>query len=195
MVRCVRVEGKQEMADSRMMVVSVSKSSEHNFSKIVQPEIELVRGLGVDGDAHSGKTVQHRSRVAVNPDQPNLRQVHLIHEELFIELKEYGFDIRPGEIGENITTRGIDLLSLPVGTILRLGEKARVEITGLRNPCAQLDAFRNGLKSAVLEKKSDGSVIRKSGIMGIVLEGGKVKPGDPIQVVYPPEPYEPLGVV
>ena len=195
MVRCVRVEGKQEMADSRMMVVSVSKSSEHNFSKIVQPEIELVRGLGVDGDAHSGKTVQHRSRVAVNPNQPNLRQVHLIHEELFIELKEYGFDIRPGEIGENITTRGIDLLSLPVGTILRLGEKARVEITGLRNPCAQLDAFRNGLKSAVLEKKSDGSVIRKSGIMGIVLEGGKVKPGDPIQVVYPPEPYEPLGVV
>ena len=106
MVRCVRVEGKQEMADSRMMVVSVSKSSEHNFSKIVQPEIELVRGLGVDGDAHSGKTVQHRSRVAVNPNQPNLRQVHLIHEELFIELKEYGFDIRPGEIGENITTRG-----------------------------------------------------------------------------------------
>ncbi len=195
MVRCVRLEGKQDMADSRMMVVSVNRSREHNFSKEVQPEIELVRGLGVDGDAHSGKTVQHRSRVAVNPDQPNLRQVHLIHEELFIELKEYGFDIRPGEIGENITTRGIDLLSLPVGTILRLGEKARVEITGLRNPCAQLDGFRKGLMSAVLEKKSDGSVIRKSGVMGIVLEGGKVKPGDPIQVVYPPEPYEPLGVV
>ena len=159
MVRCVRLEGKQDMADSRMMVVSVNRSREHNFSKEVQPEIELVRGLGVDGDAHSGKTVQHRSRVAVNPDQPNLRQVHLIHEELFIELKEYGFDIRPGEIGENITTRGIDLLSLPVGTILRLGEKARVEITGLRNPCAQLDGFRKGLMSAVLEKKSDGSVI------------------------------------
>lgn len=195
MVRCVRVEGKQDMADSRMMVVSVSKSSKHNFSKDVQPVIELVRGLGVDGDAHSGRTVQHRSRVAVDPDQPNLRQVHLIHEELFIELKEYGFDIRPGEIGENITTRGIDLLSLPVGTILRLGEKARVEVTGLRNPCAQLDVFRKGLMSAVLEMKPDGSVIRKSGVMGIVLEGGKVKPGDPIQVVYPPEPYEPLGVV
>lgn len=195
MVRCVRVEGKQDMADSRMMVVSVSKSSKHNFSKDVQPVIELVRGLGVDGDAHSGRTVQHRSRVAVDPDQPNLRQVHLIHEELFIELKEHGFDIRPGEIGENITTRGIDLLSLPVGTILRLGEKARVEVTGLRNPCAQLDVFRKGLMSAVLEMKPDGSVIRKSGVMGIVLEGGKVKPGDPIQVVYPPEPYEPLGVV
>ncbi len=195
MVRCARVEGKQDMADSRMMVVSVSKSSKHNFSKDVQPVIELVRGLGVDGDAHSGRTVQHRSRVAVDPDQPNLRQVHLIHEELFIELKEYGFDIRPGEIGENITTRGIDLLSLPVGTILRLGEKARVEVTGLRNPCAQLDVFRKGLMSAVLEMKPDGSVIRKSGVMGIVLEGGKVKPGDPIQVVYPPEPYEPLGVV
>ncbi len=195
MVRCVRVEGEESMADSRMKVISVSKSREHNFSKEAQSEIELVRGMGVDGDSHSGRTVQHRSRVAVDPDQPNLRQVHLIHEELFIELKEDGFDIRPGEIGENITTRGIDLLSLPVGTILKLGEKARVEITGLRNPCTQLDVFRKGLMSAVLEKKPDGSVIRKSGVMGIVLEGGKVRPGDLIQIVYPPEPYEPLGAV
>ena len=145
----------------------------------------LVKGLGVEGDAHKGKKVKHRSRVARDPNQPNLRQVHLIHSELFIELKEKGFDIGPGQIGENITTEGIDLLSLAKGTILKLGNSAQIEVTGLRNPCTQLDALQKGLMQAVLDKDQDSKLIRKAGIMGIVIEGGEVCIGDEIEVLLP----------
>ncbi|MBL0170913.1 MAG: MOSC domain-containing protein [Gemmatimonadaceae bacterium] len=176
-------------------VISVSRSSSHEFSKPVVPRIRLLAGLGVEGDAHAGVTVQHRSRVAQNPDQPNLRQVHVVHAELFEELAAKGFVIAPGDIGENITTRGIDLLSLPVDTELQLGATARVRITGLRNPCHQLNDFQDGLTKAVLEKRPDGSLIRKSGIMGVVLAGGEVTAGDAITVYLPPEPHRPLDRV
>ncbi len=154
-----------------------------------------VTGLGVEGDAHLGKTVKHRSRVAVNPTQPNLRQVHLIHTELHDELRAAGFIVSPGEMGENITTRGIDLLALPTGTRLHLGDMAVVEVTGLRNPCVQLDRFQPGLMAAVLEHDAHGKLIRKAGVMGIVLAGGEVRPGDPIRIELPPAPHKPLDRV
>ena len=171
------------------IVKSVSKSKTHTFSKINCDKIVLLRGLGVEGDAHSGRTVKHRSRVAKDPSQPNLRQVHLIHSELFGELKGKGFTILSGEIGENITTEGIELLALPKGTILEIGESAKIEVTGLRNPCKQLDALQNGLMKAVLDTDNEGNLIRKADIMGIVLEGGEVKIGDVIKIKLPPKPY------
>jgi MOSC domain-containing protein YiiM len=177
------------------IVTAVSLSSSHSFSKPNQASIRLLAGLGVEGDAHLGTTVKHRSRVAKDPTQPNLRQVHLIHSELFEELAEKGYAVAAGDLGENVTTRGIDLLSLPAGARLCLGESAIVEITGLRNPCVQIDRFQKGLMKAVLGKDEQGSVIRKSGIMGIVLEGGEVRPGDAIRVELPPEPHRPLQVV
>jgi MOSC domain-containing protein YiiM len=157
--------------------------------------VRLLTGLGIEGDAHLGVTVKHRSRVARDPSQPNLRQVHLIHAELHDELRTAGFDVVPGMMGENVTTRGLDLLGLPTGTKLRLGEAAVVEITGLRNPCAQLDGLQPGLMKANLDKDAAGNLIRKAGIMGIVLADGDVRPGDPIQVELPPEPHQPLEPV
>ncbi|WP_220446520.1 MOSC domain-containing protein [Paenibacillus piri] len=157
-----------------------------------QSRIRLLAGLGVEGDAHLGRTVKHRSRVAADPTQPNLRQVHLIHGELHDELREAGFIVSPGQMGENITTRGIDLLALPTGTRLYIGETAEVEITGLRNPCDQLDRLQPGLMAAVLGRDEQGQLIRKAGIMGIVIAGGDVKPGDPIRIGLPTEPYRPL---
>jgi MOSC domain-containing protein YiiM len=177
------------------IVTAVSLSSSHSFSKPNQEFIRLLAGLGVEGDAHLGTTVKHRSRVAKDPTQPNLRQVHLIHSELFDELAGKGFAVAPGEMGENVTTRGINLLSLPTGARLRLGESAVIEITGLRNPCVQIDRFQKGLMKAVLGKDEKGNVIRKSGIMGIVLEGGEVRPGDAIRVELPRQPHRPLNVV
>ncbi len=177
------------------VVTAVSCSSTHSFSKPNLASIRLLAGLGVEGDAHLGTTVKHRSRVAKNPSQPNLRQVHLIHTELFDELKGKGFAVAPGEMGENVTTRGIDLLELPTGTRLLIGENAVVEVTGLRNPCVQIDRFQKGLMKAVLDKDEQGNLIRKSGVMGIVLEGGEVKPGDPIRVELPPAPHRHLEVV
>ncbi|MEL6864052.1 MAG: MOSC domain-containing protein [Bacteroidota bacterium] len=165
------------------------------MSKATQAQIQLLKGLGVEGDAHLGKTVKHRSRVAKDPTKLNLRQVHLIHEELHDELRQQGFDIVPGYMGENITTRGIALLDLPRGTQMRLGEKALIEVTGLRNPCAQLDGLQNGLMKAVLDRDEKGRLIRKAGIMAIVLESGPVKAGDPIQISYPPPPHEALDRV
>ena len=173
-------------------VVAVSSSPSHTFHKDNLPQIRLLAGLGVEGDAHCGTTVKHRSRVAQNPDQPNLRQVHLIHAELFDTLAEQGFTVAPGELGENVTTRGVDLLSLPVGARLALGESAVVELTGLRNPCAQIDNFQKGLLAAVLGRDNQGQLVRKSGVMGIVLTGGEVRPGDAIRVTLPPEPHKPL---
>jgi MOSC domain-containing protein YiiM len=170
-------------------VVSVSSSPTHTMSKPNQDSINLLAGLGVEGDAHCGNTVKHRSRVAQDPGQPNLRQVHLVHTELFDELAEKGFTISPGQIGENITTRGIDLLGLPRHTILTIGDSARVEITGLRNPCTQLDGLQPGLMNAVLDRSDAGKLIRKAGIMGVVLRGGPVRPGDPIHVTLPAKPF------
>jgi len=176
-------------------VISVSRSETHTFSKQTVDAIRLLAGLGVEGDAHMGQTVKHRSRVAVNPDQPNLRQVHLIHAELFEEVRKSGYHVEPGQMGENITTRGIDLLGLPTGTRLHMGERAIVEITGLRNPCVQIDRFQAGLLSAVLDRDDDGKLIRKAGVMGIVLTGGEVRAGDPIRIELPPMPYRPLDRV
>ena len=177
------------------IVTTVSLSESHTFSKTNQQRIRLIAGLGVEGDAHLGKTVKHRSRVARDPSQPNLRQVHLIHAELHDHLNATGFNIAPGQMGENITTRNIDLLSLPTGTKLHIGETAIVEVTGLRNPCTQLNTFQSGLMEAVLDRDEHGNLIRKSGIMGIVLTGGTVHPNDPIQIDIPPEPHTPLDRV
>lgn len=170
-------------------VTAVHISQSHTFSKFPADGITLLKGLGVEGDAHMGVTVKHRSRVKADPTQPNLRQVHLIHSELFSEVAQQGFNVKPGDIGENITTVGIDLLALPRDAVLKIGDSAAVQITGLRNPCLQIDHFQDGLLSAVLDKDDNGNLIRKSGIMGIVLEGGRVKVGDAIVVELPPEPH------
>lgn len=176
-------------------VTAVSSNAEYSFSKPNRASITLLAGLGVEGDVHAGVTVKHRSRVAQDPTQPNLRQVHLMHEELFDELGEQGFDVAPGELGENITTRGIELLGLPVGTLLRLGDEAVVEVTGLRNPCLQIDAFQAGLLKKVVGRDEAGNVVRKGGIMSVVRTGGVVRPGDPITVELPAEPHRPLDRV
>ena len=170
-------------------VVAVASSGTHTFTKPLAEAIRLVKGLGVEGDAHLGETVKHRSRVRIDPTQPNLRQVHLIHEELFDEMAQRGHALAPGLIGENITSRGIDLLGLPLGTILEIGPSAKIEVTGLRNPCKQLNEFSAGLTQDLLDKDADGLLIRKAGIMGIVAEGGEVKPGDQIAVLLPPGPH------
>src|SRR5688500_10072582 len=174
------------------IVIAVSHSPSHSFSKSNQGSIRLLAGLGVEGDTHLGEKVQHRSRVAKDPNQPNLRQVHLIHAELHDELRERGFDVSPGQMGENITTRGINLLGLPAGTRLHIGKTAIVEVTGLRNPCSQLDDFQAGLMKAVLDRDEQGNLIRKAGVMGIVLTDGAVYVNDDIRMELPPETHETL---
>lgn len=176
-------------------VTAVSSNSEYSFTKPNRASITLLAGLGVEGDVHAGVTVKHRSRVAQDPTQPNLRQVHLIHQELFAEVGEEGFDVTPGELGENITTSGIDLLSLPVGTLLRIGAEATVEVTGLRNPCLQIDNFQDGLLKRLVGRDEAGNVVRKAGIMSVVQSGGVVRPGDLITVELPDEPHRPLDRV
>ena len=173
-------------------VFAVSLRAGHHFGKTPSLLIRLLPGLGVAGDAHMGATVKHRSRVRKDPTQPNLRQVHLIHAELFDELHARGFPVCPGELGENITTSGIDLLALPARTRLHLGAMAVVEITGLRNPCSQIDKFQKGLMQATLERDSRGNLIRKAGVMGVVISEGEVRPGDPILAELPAEAHEPL---
>lgn len=182
-------------ANASPTVAAVHVNAEHTFSKASADEITLVTGLGVEGDAHFGATVQHRSRVRQDPSQPNLRQVHLIHGELFDELRGKGFTIHAGEMGENITTHGLDILALPTGTRLRFGGRALIEVTGLRNPCRQLDDFRPGLMQAVLDRDAEGNLIRKAGVMAVVLEGGPVRPGDAIVVTLPAGPHNPLQMV
>lgn len=176
-------------------VIAVHASVEHAFSKHPAPEVQLVEGYGVRDDAHYGRTVQHRSRVARDPSQPNLRQVHLLQEELLTELAGRGFAVAPGQMGENITTRGLDLLALSTGTRLRLGAEALVEITGLRNPCVQIERFRPGLLAAVLERLPDGTTLRKAGVMGIVLQSGPVRAGDGIDLAALPRKHTPLRPV
>lgn len=188
-------EANQAPEASAASVTSVSKMLTHSPSKTAVDEIVLLEGLGVEGDAHCGRRVKHRSRVRQNPDQPNLRQVHLIHSELHEELRAKGFDVGAAVMGENVTTRGVDLLSLPVGAKLRLGDNAVVELTGLRNPCNQLESIQEGLMKAVLDRDDEGGLIRKSGVMGVVVAGGTVRPGDGIHVEIPPEPHVKLDRV
>lgn len=181
--------------DLRGVVVAVSRSEGHSFAKVNRDSVRLIAGLGVEGDAHAGATVKHRSRVARDPAQPNLRQVHLIHDELLHELEANGFLVQPGELGENLTTRGLALLELPLGARLRIGEEAIVEITGLRNPCVQIDRFQTGLLAELASRNDAGEVVRRAGIMSVVLTGGVVRPGDPIVVEPPAEPHRMLPVV
>ena len=178
-----------------LTILAVSRSATHTMVKPNQDAIRLLAGLGVEGDAHAGETVKHRSRVARDPTQANLRQVHLIHSELHDELREAGFWVAAGQMGENVTTTGIDLLGLPTGARLLLGESAVVEVTGLRSPCVQLDGIEQGLMKANLGRDADGNLVRKAGVMAIVLEGGEVRPGDPITIVLPPKPHQPLEPV
>ena len=173
-------------------IVSVSRSGSHSFSKPEAGAITLLAGLGVEGDAHCGITVKHRSRVAQDPTQPNLRQVHLLHREMFDELGAQGFMVTSGALGENVTTTGIALLALPVGTELQLGASAVVQLTGLRNPCVQLDRFQNGLMAAVLGRTAQGALVRKAGVMAIVLRGGRVGAGDTVRIVLPAGPQRAL---
>ena len=172
-----------------MHISSLSKSPTHTMSKLNVDSLLIIEGIGVDGDAHAGKKVKHRSRVKADPNQPNLRQVHLIHQELLDELNGKGFEVSPGQMGENITTRNINLLGLPRGTQLNLGKEVVLEVTGLRNPCHQLDGIQAGLMKAVLGKDEDGKLVRRAGIMTIVLKGGEIRTGDKITVSYPPEPH------
>lgn len=171
------------------VVAAVSSRATHDISKENRDAIRLLEGLGVEGDAHCGTTVQHRSRVAKDPTQPNLRQVHLLHAELHDELANDGFLIAPGAMGENVTTRGVPLLDLPKGSRLHLGDEAVVEITGLRNPCKQLDGLQFGLMAATLDRGPDGEIVRKAGVMAVVVSGGVVRPGDVIIVELPPTPH------
>ncbi len=179
----------------RPVVSAVSRDGAHRFSKHPADAIRLVVGLGVDGDAHAGRTVQHLSRKRRDPSQPNLRQVHLIHAELHDELVGRGFAVTAGDMGENVLTRGLDLLALPTGARLRLGDEALVEVTGLRNPCVQLDRFADGLMAAVLDRAEDGTLLRKAGVMAVVLATGDVRVGDPVTVLLPDSPHRPLQPV
>ena len=191
----IRVAGRKGVAQMAGRVLAVAKDAAHRFSKRRASELRILPGLGVEGDAHQGVTVKHRSRVAADPTQPNLRQVHLIHAELFDELGRKGFDVGPADLGENITTQGVDLLALPRGALLRIGGEAVLEITGLRNPCVQIERFRPGLLAAVLSRGADGELIRKAGVMAIVQAGGVVRPGDRIMAEPPPPPHLPLVCV
>ena len=177
------------------IVEAVHRSATHTMSKPSCNSIRLLAGVGVEGDAHSGPTVKHRSRVARDPSQPNLRQVHLIHAELHDELRARGLDVAPGGMGENITTRGLDLLALPADTRLVLGREAVVQVTGLRNPCGQLNGVREGLLDAVVDRDEQGELARKAGIMAVVITGGEVRSGDAIRVELPVEPHQALQPV
>lgn len=183
------------MTAIEVVIEAVSTDDAHRFSKHPRDEITLVAGLGVEGDAHAGVTVQHRSRVARDPAQPNLRQVHLLHAELLDELGAAGFSVGPGTVGENVLTRGVDLLALPTGTQLRLGADAVVEVTGLRNPCRQLDGYERGLTAAVLDRDDAGRLVRRAGVMAVVISGGVVAPGDSVTVELPAGVRRPLEPV
>lgn len=181
------------MGDGR--VLAVAKDGEHRFSKRLATELRLVAGLGIEGDAHQGVTVKHRSRVAADPTQPNLRQVHLIHSELFLELEAKGFRVGAADLGENVTTGGVDLLALPRNTLLMIGDAVVLQVTGLRNPCLQIERFQPGLLAAVLDRGPDGELVRKAGIMSSVRSSGLIRPGDRIKISKPPPPHARLDRV
>lgn len=177
------------------MISAVSSNETYSFTKPNRESITLLAGFGVEGDVHGGATVKHRFRMKKDPSQPNLRQVHLMHEELFEELRESGFEVGAGQLGENVTTRGIDLLGLSVGTLLHLGDEAVVEVTGLRNPCAQIDGFQKGLMKQVIGRSEDGRPLFRSGIMSVVVSGGVVRAGDAVGVELPAGPHRALDIV
>lgn len=176
-------------------VLAVSRDEGHRFSKRAVASITLIEGIGVEGDAHAGEFVQHLSRRRRDPAAPNLRQVHLIHSELFAQVAERGHEVAPGQLGENVTTSGIDILSLPRGTRLTLGADAVIEVTGLRNPCSQINGLSPGLMKELVHVDEAGDTIRLAGVMSTVVRGGVVRPGDPIAVQLPTEPREGLGPV
>jgi RimJ/RimL family protein N-acetyltransferase/MOSC domain-containing protein YiiM len=184
---------RPEAADAGR-VEAVALSPRHRFSKAPVETISLVAGIGIEGDAHAGTTVQHRSRKRWRPDHPNLRQVHLLQSELLDELRP-AYDLQPGDVGENVLTRGIDLLALPRGARLHVGDTVLVEVMGLRNPCVQLERFADGLMAATLDRDDDGELVRKAGVMGVVVVGGRVRPGDPVRLELPPGPRTPLKPV
>jgi MOSC domain-containing protein YiiM len=177
------------------VVLAVAARNGHGLGKTPFATIMLVAGEGVDGDAHRGVTVKHRSRVAKDPSQPNLRQVHLIHAELLDELGSKGFTVKAGELGENVLTHGIDLLALPTGTLLLFPSGAQLEVTGLRNPCHQINGHTSGLMDALLDKANDGSLIRKGGVMAVVLVGGLIGVNDDVKIAFPDDPWESLKPV
>ncbi|MFF4033244.1 MOSC domain-containing protein [Streptomyces sviceus] len=176
-------------------ITAVSSNGTYSFTKPNRESITLLAGFGVEGDVHAGATVKHRFRMKKDPSRPNLRQVHLMHEELFEEVRRAGFEVAAGELGENVTTRGVDLLGLPVGTLLHLGGEAVVEVTGLRNPCAQIDRFQKGLMKQVVGRSEDGRPLFRSGIMSVVVRGGVVRAGDAVGVELPEGPHQPLDIV
>lgn len=176
-------------------VVAVARDDEHRFSKPTRESITLLAGIGVEGDAHAGTTVKHRSRVRRDPSAPNLRQVHLIHSELFDDMARRGHEVSPGALGENITTTGVDLLGLSRGTRLEIGDEAVIEITGLRNPCTQINGLSDGLMKELVYVDAAGETVRLAGVMSIVVAGGVVRPGDGIRVIPPAGPHEPLRAV
>ncbi len=173
-------------------VVAVHRSGSHRFSKPSVDQVELIAGVGVAGDAHAGAQVKHRSRVAADPTQPNLRQVHLMHTEIFDRVATNGFSVGPGDLGENITSSGIDLLGLPVGTTLAIGPDALITLTGLRNPCGQINGFSEGLLAELVYRNDDGATVRLGGVMGVAVRGGTIRPDDAIAVGLPPEPHHAL---
>ena len=190
------MEDRTDDRDLAGKVLTVSRSSEHGFAKALEPHITLLAGLGVEGDAHAGTTVQHLYRKRLDPRAPNLAQVHFLQSELFDELSAKGFAIEPGIMGENVLTAGLDLINLPTGTIFRIGPQAVVEISGIRHPCKQIDdSVAKGLTNALIDRDADGAVVRKAGIMGVVVTGGVVTPGDTIAVTLPAKPYRRLEVV
>ncbi len=176
-------------------MVAVARDDAHRFSKPLRDEIVLIEGHGIEGDAHAGPTVRRRSRLRGTWTEPNVRQVHLIQRELFDELAVEGREVGPGELGENVTTAGLDLLALPLGTRLRLGDAAEVELTGLRNPCVQIDRFQPGLMKRLIRREAAGVIRRRAGVMAVVVASGRVRAGDPVSIVLPPAPHEPLPVV
>jgi MOSC domain-containing protein YiiM len=195
MRKCCSTKARRRYRHLVAVVIAVHRNVQHALGKHSQDRIRLLAGIGVEGDAHAGATVQHRSRVKRDPSQPNLRQIHLIADELHTELRGRGFAVAAGAMGENVTTRGLDLLALPAGTRLHLGPAAVVEITGLRNPCTQLDSLEAGLMAATLDRTDDGTLLRRAGVMAIVTTGGEVAPGDPIAVELPALPHVPLEPV
>lgn len=171
-------------------MVAVSVDGKHRFSKTSRPSIALTSGHGIEGDAHYGPFVRHRYLARRDPSAPNLRQVHLIPSELFDALRTSGYEVHPGDLGENIATVGLALESLPLGTILLLGASATLQLTGLRTPCVLIDRFKSGLR-----KRLEGDAARprfRAGVMATVTKGGDVSPGDRIRTVLPAPPHQAL---
>ena len=171
------------------IVVAVSLNPKHTFSKLPQLSIHLLAGLGVEGDAHCGSTVRHRYLVRRNPAAPNRTQVHLLEAEFLEALATDAPNFpafHPGDFGENILTRSIRLISLPLGTRLHLGPTAIVELTGLRSPCKQMNTLRPGLMKASFVP---GTRRHRAGVMAVVLEAGTLSAADTIHVELPPEPH------